>query len=252
MSEIIDSWLEDKYTGNQPDSARFRDERGEYHASNVSQCPRRWYWDFTRETEDTWSPYFELGRVFELIYGRALRWNFGSDRVKQDVNIVINIDDDIRVVGESDWVVFEEGARYKIDTVILDQDGTRRAITDSGDEIEYGGDVMKVIETKTTKKISWRRKYGHKPQHLYQVQTYMWAMDAPGEIVYMTRNELDEMIFEFERSRQIEQDIEIRVRRHHQNLLDDEPPDTDPLTERMCKYCEWKSSCEERGGSIWE
>jgi len=252
MSDLIDRWLESKYTGGEPDGARFRDERGEYHASNISNCPRRWYWDFERESEDSWSPYFELGRVFEDVYGRALRWEHGDDRVKQDVNIEIRIDDDTRIVGESDWTVFKESARYEIDKVTLRRDGTRDAVTHAGDVVEYGRDVLKVVETKTTKDIDWRRRYGHKPSHLYQLQTYMWAMDCPGEIAYMTRNELDEMVFDFERDGQVEQDIEIRTTRHHANLLDDEPPDTDPVTDRRCKYCEWRSECESLGGSRWE
>lgn len=252
MGNLIDRWIEDKYTGSSPDDDRFKDQRGEYHASSVSQCPRKWYWDFTREQEDEASVYFELGRVFEKIYGRALTWEFGDDRVKQDVRITIYLDDDISVVGESDWVVFEEDGRFDIDEVILKQDGTRQAVTNSGDILEYNSDIMKVIETKTTKKIEWRKKYGHKPQHLYQLQTYMWAMGVKGEIVYMTRNELDEMVFEFERDEQIEQDIEIRVRQQHNNLDSERVPDTDPITDRKCNYCEWKDSCQELGGSRWE
>lgn len=252
MSDLLDNWLEDKYTGDQPDDARFKDTRGEYHASNVSQCPRRWYWDFKREGEDSWSPYFELGRVFERIYGRALEWQYGEDRVKQDVGVTIQLADDIEIVGESDWTIFEDGARYEIDEVILNQDGTRDALTEQGELIDYGSDIMKVVETKTTKNIKWRRKYGYKPQHLYQVQTYMWPMSCPGEIVYMTRNELDEMVFEFDRDEQIEQDIQIRAQRHHMNLLQDDPPDTDPISERQCKYCEWRDECEQMGGSRWE
>lgn len=252
MSGLIDNWLRDKYTGGSPGSARFKDDRGEYHASSVSQCPRRWYWDFKRETKDEWSPYFELGRMFEKLHGRALRWKYESYRVKQDVEITIHLDDDITVVGESDWVVFEEGARYNIDKVVLNQDGTRDAITESGDVVEYNSDIMKVIETKTTKKIEWREKYGYKKKHLYQLQTYMWAMGVRGEIVYLTRNELDEIVFSFDRDSFIESDMEIRVKRHHNNLEEDEPPDTDPLTDRACKYCEWKDDCKKRGGSRWE
>lgn len=251
MSDLIEQWLEDKYTGDQPDGSRFKDEQGEYHASNVSQCPRKWFWDFTRETEDTWSPYFELGRLFEKIYGRALEWKFGPSRVKQDVGIEIHISDDMVIVGESDWVVFEEDFEYQVEKVILKQDGSREAVRHDGTRGEYQGEIQKVIETKTTKDISWRERYGHKQQHLYQVQTYMWAMDCPGEIAYMTRNELNEMVFEFERSEHIEQDIEIRVRRHDSNLTMNQAPDTDPLTERACEYCEWNDECEELGGSRW-
>lgn len=273
MMATIDPYLRDKYTGDHPDSDRFKDERGEYHASNVSNCPRYWWWQFKRDGEDDWSPYFELGRQFELIYGAALAWEYGDfddsdlklkkpweianecDRVRQDVNIKILIDDEITITGESDWVVFREGKRYDIDRVVLDRTGDepeRTVVLDDGSIEEYDDDILKVVETKTTKKIEWREKYGHKKKHQYQLGVYMWAMDSMGELVYMTRNELDEMVFEFTRNPQIESDIEIRVRRHHQNLLDETPPDTDPLTDRACKWCEYKDECQSIGGSHWE
>lgn len=288
---MIEDWIRDKYTSDTPDDARFKDIRGEYHSSNMAQCHRRWYWDFKRETEDDWSVYFELGRMFERAYGRALRHEYGEDRVKQDVQVEIRRDD-FTIVGESDWVVFKEDVD-RVEKVILHEDGSRECILEDeispirkaledvreqinttdrlsfnadhvidnildslGEPVEsrqdYRGQVEKVIETKTTKKIEWRRKYGHKPQHLYQVQTYMWAMDAPGEIVYMTRNELDEMTFTFDRDDKIENDIHIRALQHHRNLDSDEIPDTDPIKERRCKYCEWNSECKEIGGTRWD
>lgn len=286
---LLEDYFEDKYTGNS--DGRFRDQIGEYHASNVSNCPRAWYWDFTREGEDSWSPYFELGRMFERMYGRALKWKYG-DRAKQDVQIEIEIADDITIVGESDWVIFEEDAP-RVDKVILKQDGSREFIEDDDridilsqlkdlryslnsteringtfnkiiDKLEeaigeprranfnYDGQIEKVIETKTTGELKWRRKYGYKDKHLYQLSTYMWAFDAPGDIVYMTRNEADMMTFEFTRDEQIERDIEIRARAQDRNLKTEEVPDTDPLNENACKWCEWKAECKLMGGSRWE
>lgn len=291
---VLQSWIKAKYTGEQPDDDRFKDVRGEYHSSNVAQCHRRWYWDFKREDDnDDWSVYFELGRMFERAYGRALKHHYGEDRVKQDVMIEIRREE-FDIVGEADWVIFEEDINHRVDKVILHEDGTRTfleedrvsQIRDSLDdlkqsisecdqisfdadsvigklqdaisthnqaEFQYTGQIQKVIETKTTKKIEWRERYGHKPQHLYQVQCYMWAMDCPGEIAYMTRNELDEMVFEFERDKKIETDIHIRCLEHHRNLAEDGiVPETDPIKDNRCKYCDYKSECQVHGGSRWK
>lgn len=249
---LIDSWLEAKYTGNQPDDDRFKDTRGEYHASNISNCPREWYWQFKEEGEDTWSPYFELGRMYEQMYGRALQWQFG-ERARQDVNVEIHLDDDIVIVGESDWVVFEDDAPCNIAKVKLTQDDERVAVLDDGTERPYKDEIMKVIETKTTKSVGSKKQYGYSDSHLYQLQTYMWTFDTPGEIVYMERNDASEVVFEFERNASIEQDMEIRVRRHHRNLLNDSPPDTDPLNPQWdCKWCDHKDRCKVIGGSRWE
>lgn len=250
---IINDWLKAKYTDRDDEDDRFKDEIGEYHASRTGRCPRRWYWDFNKQTEDSWSPYFELGNVFEGIYGDALKWKFGEERVKQDVMIRIILEDDIELVGESDWTVFVTDAE-RVEEVVLDKRGDeeeRWAVNEDGEEVDYNGNVMKVIETKTTKKIEWREKYGYKPKHLYQLQSYMWAMDAHGEIVYMTRNELDEKVFEFGRNPKVEMDIELRVRNHDEALKTDEVPGTDPLEERACKYCPYKDDCKATGGERW-
>ena len=289
---LLNDYFQDKYTGDHPDDERFTKEPGEYHASQVSNCHRYWYWDFTRQGEDDWSPYFELGRMFETMYGRALRWKYGDNRVQQDVEFEMHLSDDVTLVGESDWVIVEEDTE-PIDKVIIDQDNHREFVrrdpkvdlrerldnlrqdvnslgrvpgnvNDVVDNLKdylgepreetyhYDGQIEKVIETKTTKKIEWRQKYGHKRNHQYQLACYMWAFDAPGEIVYMTRNEADQMVFEFERDVKVETDIEIRALKHHRNLINDTVPGTNPMTENQCKYCEYEDSCKEIGGSRWQ
>lgn len=267
---VIENYLRGKYTGGSPDGDRFKDVRGEYHASNVANCPRDWYWNFKRDGDDDWSPYFEIGRMYEVMYGSALIWEYAdvteeqlktmkpwelieeAERVKQDVGITIHIDDEIEITGESDWVVFRESGNYDIDHVVYDKRTDERHAIADGEKVEYDTDILKVIETKTTKKIEWREKYGHKKPHQYQLASYMWAMDTMGEIAYMTRNEWDEMVFDFTRDPQIEQDMEIRVKRHHQNLTNETPPDTDPIVERQCKYCSWREECKMVGGSVWD
>lgn len=250
--KVIDSYIEGKYgSDSAPDSDRFKDELGEYHASQVSNCPRKWFWKFKDPKDNDPSVYFELGRVFETIYGRALRWQFGDARVRQDVGIEIHVDDEITIVGESDWTVFKEGMP-QVEKVILHEDGSRTCILPNGDEREYNNEVERVIETKTTKDVNWKLKYGYSKGHHYQLQTYMWAMNAPGLIAYMSRNELDEVIFDFERDDFMEADMEIRTRRQHQNLKDDEVPETDPMNEQECKYCNWREECKALGGEVWD
>jgi len=289
---LLSDYFEDKYTDDHPDDERFKKEPGEYHASQVSNCHRYWYWDFTRAGEDSWSPYFELGRMFEDMYGRALRWKYGEDRVQQDVGFEMRLSNDVTLVGESDWVIVDEDAE-PIDRVIIDQDGHREfvrrdpkvnlrnrldalrqdvnslgrvsgninnVVDDLKDYLgdpreetyDYDGQIEKVIETKTTKKIEWRQKYGHKRKHQYQLASYMWAFDAPGEIVYVTRNEADQIVFEFERDVKVETDIEIRTLTQHRNLMNGTVPGTNPMTENQCQYCEFRDECQDLGGSRWK
>lgn len=249
---LLDEWLEDKYTGDRPGDERFRNEVGEYHASHVGKCLRETFYKFTKGRPDDWSPYFELGNRFEDIYGQALKWKFGNKRVVQDVTCDIQIDDDIVLTGESDWVVISAQENVP-DHVTLHQDGTRTVtFRDGGERHGEGTPIDKVVETKTTKDISWCEQYGHKTAHEYQVRTYMWAFDCTGEIAYMTRNELDEMVFDFERSDTMETDIELRVRELHYSLINESIPDADPPYDGACKWCDFKPECRIEGGTRWE
>ena len=262
---VIDNYIQRKYGNSGPGSGRFRRTRGEYHASQVSACQRKLWYSFKEGSESDPSVYFELGRVFERIYGAALAAEYGAtedevkqnlphelvdcvDRVQQDVGVEIVIEDDIILTGESDWVVFEEGVE-PLDKVIL-RDGERYAVRD-GTQSPYEGEVQKVIETKTTKNVGTKQTYGFDEGHKYQVATYMWGFDAPGEIVYMERNDLNTVDFQIEPSEELFMDIEIRIRRHHTNLGRDALPPTTPNSTYDCKYCPFKSQCQKAGGSIW-
>lgn len=278
---LIDRWLEARYTGESPGSDRFKKRIGEYHASSIGKCPRQTFFKFTRETTDDWSPYFELGNTFEITYGSALCWEYGdisdalltklsneeiieqSRRVFQDVmvDIIVDSEKDVRITGESDWTVLKQDAEYMVDIhgrpqhVKLCEDGTRVLTWDDGHQTEYEEEdspFFKVVETKTTKKISWRKKYGHKEEHEFQVGTYMMAMGCKGEIAYMTRNELDEMVFPMEVDEGRRKDIELRARMLDHKLKVDELPDATPPRENQCKWCDWSDECELEGGSRWE
>lgn len=273
----IDDWLESKYTGDTPGPDRHERRGGEYHASGIGKCLRQNYYKFTEEGTDDWSPYFELGNQFELTYGAALAWHYGTfsqrqlkkltneqlitlcPRVVQDVTCNIHLGEDKMITGEADWCVLEPGAG-NVSHIELYEDGSRRIDYADGayeiiDETEYTP-VQLVIETKTTRKIEWRKKYGYKHEHKYQVGTYMLAFEADGEIAYMTRNELDEMIFEFdyeeERDDSFFEDVKLRAQILDHKLGNDELPEADPPRDNICKYCDWKDECKEAGGKRWD
>ena len=272
----IDSWLEAKYTGETPGPDRHDKVDRVFHASSVGKCPRQNYYKRKNETPDQWSPYFELGIEFELIYGAALAWHYCdlpqwqfkrltnaeliniTPQVVQDVTCTIDLGN-TSITGEADWTVLEEDTA-EIDHVHLNEDGSRRIEYTNGGFEEYEADeetpIKLVIETKTTKKIIWRKKYGEKNEHKYQVGTYMYAFGCDGEIAYMTRNELDEFIFEFTYDELEEEsffkDIDLRVEMLQYHLENDELPNANPPRDNVCKYCDFKSDCKAAGGKRWE
>jgi len=247
MVSRTQAYLRDKYENQ--DSDRFKRESGEYHASQIATCERRLYWKFEYGTENDPSsyPYFLLGNLYEDIYGDVLRYLF-EGQVEQDVEVEIRINDDIQIVGESDWVIFKQGKDH-VDKVIL-ENGERTAIID-GEEVPYDDNVQKVFETKTAKSVSSRKQYGPKDKHIYQVNVYMFAFDCEGEIVYVERNDLSEHTFEYRRDHKIEDDIVLRAMHHHENMGDEDIPVTNPLDTFNCKYCDFQDACKDFGGSVW-
>lgn len=250
--EVIQNYLDDKFLGNGSD--RFKDERGEYHASAVTRCPRRWKWQFKRGTPDESSPYFELGNLYEDIYGRALRTKYGSDRVVQDVNCEIHFGD-FSITGESDWCILPEGPEFVPDKVEHwpKEDRPRRVETDRGHVLEQDDTgIDHVIETKTIGNADWVGKYGVKTKYSYQCRTYMWAFGVDGVVAYMERDDLSEVVVELERDSIIESDIEVRCIIHHRNLGEDVPGRATPEEDKECDWCHFQDECEEIGGERWD
>lgn len=270
---VVEEWIEAKYGVDAPGSERFKREIGEYHASSVGKCPRQVFYMFRDDYRSEASVYFELGREFEELYGAALAWRYGDfsheelkqfsnrelidacDRVLGDVECTIEVpyrDHFIQLEGESDWVILAKG-QNEIDRVDLTADGDRYVTFDNGEKnvLEDVG-IEKVIETKTTKEIGWRQKWGHHQDHEYQLRTYMWAFDCPGELVYLTRNALEEMVFEFTQHPIKQRDLELRVQRLHLKLSENELPDAAPPRDNICKYCEWHDECQSEGGTRWQ
>lgn len=252
---VIKSYLDEKYLNrSNDDDGRFKDERGEYHASRVGSCPRQWAWKFQKGNESTSSPYFELGDYFETIYGDALRAEYGSDRVVQDVECEIQYSG-FHITGESDWVVLTPDAEITPETVFLDNaTGTRRVMPADGDETQpYQNEIDHVIETKTIKKAAWVDRYGDSRDYIYQLSTYMLAFDCPGQLSYMERNDLSERVKPYERDEFREMDLQLRAKRQHDALDDDNDdiPPAAPPKDKTCDWCQYKDECQEVGGRRW-
>lgn len=277
MSGRIERFLERRYVlGERDDDDRFQAIPRIRHASNLGKCQRQNWYKIKRERESEASPYFELGNVFEVMYGAVLASEYGDftddeianlsnkelidqcDRVHQDVTCNINLGEnngeEVVITGEADWIVQYSGTK-PISHVELYENGTRRVEYVDGEETECDADstppVDRVIETKTSS-IEWREKYGHKFEHEYQVRTYMWAFDALGEIAYMERDNWDELVFDISRDSEIEADMAFRAKRLHMKLLDDEVPDAEPPRDNICKYCAFKAECKMTGGTRWD
>lgn len=269
MSGVIEDYLEAKYGTGGPDSDRFEVEEGVIHSSRVSECQRKHYWKDVRGYSSDASPYFELGRMFELIYGAALAnehdpevtpevlsryhpWEVAerSRVVAQDVKVQIS-HKDFLITGESDWVVLEEPMDPQPDVVEMHEDGRRVLVLRDGDDRPYDGEVAKVVETKTKKSVDWVKRGGPDEKHVYQVYPYMRAMDAPGEIAYMERNDWSEHVAPLEFDEDMWLDVMVRTSAHASNHRGDSLPPTTPLGSDECKWCPFTDECRAEGGSIW-
>mgnify|MGYP000412063294 CR=1 FL=1 len=262
---VLETYLRERYSDGGADSDRFEPDPEEIHASQIGDCERKRWWKFRRQPEpgaDAW-PYFELGHTLELTYGAALAVSHddlpgslvesGSPRqivdassaVEQDVNVTIEREGH-EITGESDWVVFDS---EPVDEVVVDADG--EAMWRRGAETgEWSpGMAEKVIETKTTGNMDWKRRNGPSPSHRYQIYPYMRALSSPGEIVYVGRDALDELVYEEPLSRAFWFDVDMRAARHAENYSRDDPPDATPLNESECKFCPFADECAELGGS---
>lgn len=251
---VISDYLTDKFIGNSTGGdSRFRNERGEYHSSSIGKCPRRWKWEFERGTPDEASPYFELGPIYEDIYGEALRSKYGDERVVQDVECTIHFED-FEIVGESDWVVIEEAPDYipKHVSHWPNEDRSRRVEGQRGHIFDEDPNIDHVIETKTIKDADWVGRYGVKTKYAIQCRTYMWAFGVPGQVAYMERNDLSERVVPLSREKLQEQDIFLRALRQHRNLGDDRLPRANPEDPHDCEYCHFESECRAEGGQRWE
>jgi len=264
----VKEYLNAKYSVGGPESDRFKPDAEEVHSSQVSECQRKRWWKHDRGHRADPSPYFELGRVFEVMYGAALAFEYDpatttnvlkkhspwevverAVRVKQDVGITIELGE-CRIIGECDWVVFESDLTF--DHITLRKDGTRVVYVD-GEEYDYEGrHVTKVVETKTKKDLDWVRQKGPDEKHVYQVYPYVHALNCPGEIAYMQRNDWEELVVPIEYDEDIWMDCMIRAKQHHHNMAGDTVPSTSPLDDDECYFCPFKDECKSIGGSAWD
>jgi CRISPR/Cas system-associated exonuclease Cas4 (RecB family) len=264
---VVEEYLEAKYAGGGPDGGRFEPRDGDVHSSHLSDCRRKRHWKHRRATRADPSPYFELGRVFETLYGAALAYEHdpavgadelkssppwevarGSDVVIQDVNVAIEVTEGATIVGEADWVVLRDGAPEP-DRVAEPLDGGRTGETAEGERLDYDGWAEKVVETKTKKDLKWVRGDGPDEKHEYQVYPYMRALDCPGEIAYMQRNDWAEHVFPVELDEATWLDCRARALDLAEAQSAGSPPEPNPLGESECRWCPHKDECGEFGGS---
>jgi len=263
----VDEYLEAKYGSGGPDGDRFEPDASEVHSSHLSDCERKRAWKHRRGHRSDPSPYFELGRVFETIYGAALAFEHDPDItpdvlsrckpwavierstwVQQDVSVEIELDDG-KIVGECDWVVLDRSLLDGLELVDLSADGERGWVTGTGDGHAGEPPVKKVVETKTKGDLDWVRRDGPDAAHVYQVHPYMRALDCPGEIAYMERDDWSEHVVDVPFDDAVWMDCELRARRHMRNAEADEVPPATPLDEKECRFCPFQHECYEHGGS---
>jgi len=266
---LYDDFIRAKYGGGGPGGDRFEDRDDEIHTSRIAECQRKLYWDRRRGGDDDPSVYFELGRVFELMYGGALAWRYGdldrsdlqerriwelaelAPRVWQDVGIEIELEGGVSVPGESDWVVLFEDAVGTVEEhgrperCVLHRDGSRSFEWADGhvQELDEGSapPIERVIETKTKNDLS--KLDGPQTKHLYQLVGYTWAFGAPGTLSYTQRDDLELAEYDVGYDKSLVTDARLRVLRHASNLRGDELPAADPPSKWSCYYCPHRHDC---------
>lgn len=262
---IIEDFIEDKYGSGGPDAARFEPDPTEVHASQVASCERRQWWEHERNPTTEPSVYFELGRMYERMYGRALSSTYEDWRFMQDLGATIRMGriggEHREITGESDWVILRQEARDLVDEhgqpdeVELLENRNRAVHFPDGHVEKYGQDeqtcVARVDETKTTGNLRWIRSHGHKKKHEYQLAVYQMAFRSPGDIVYMERDDATEWRYSFPHRPEMDLDIRVRAKQRFETYESDELPDTSPLDEDECHWCEFENECQAQGGSIW-
>jgi len=276
MGDAILDYIEAKYGAGGPDADRFSDDPDDVvHTSQIAACQREHYWSRKRGKPHETSVYFELGRVFEMMYGAALAWERGDldkadlssskpwelaeqvDAIEQDVNITVDFGP-ARITGEADWAVYKDSALSMVaehggvDKVEVNPDGERAIRWHDGEVTKLADDDSAtpfeiVIETKTKKDLDM---LDGEPQekHFWQTYGYMFALGAPGKVTYMQRNDWESADYHLERDDAMDMDLEARVRRKAKNLEQDEVPVADPNNKFECYYCPHRSGC---GGSLW-
>lgn len=273
-NNMVDDYLQAKYssgwdeTGNGPESERFEVTEGEIHASRVAECERQhWLRENGDEQTSSVSPYFELGRMMEVVHGAILAYRYDSkitgdvlknhppwevaemsDVVQQDVDIAIEIceindGNTLKIVGQTDWVVFRE-REYVFDKITLKLDGTREAILPDGSVVEVtdpAGAVKRVYETKTIGETGMLMQGGLEPKekHQYQVESYMRAIGQEATVAYLERDTLDEVSIDVSPDELLWEDIRVRTLRKHKNRqYPNSPPPHSPLNSYQGRYCD--------------
>lgn len=263
---VIDSYLDAKYGDGGPGSGRFEPDPSEIHASSISTCQRKHFFRSRDGRVNEVSPYFELGRVFEMMYGAALAYEHDpsvtkqvlskhppwvvaekSSIVRQDVNVTIEVNDEVSIIGEADWCVLSEGVL--LNEVKLHADGSQTQQVGTAKEVPYDGLVEKVVETKTTKNLDWKKTHGADEGHKFQVYPYMKCFDSDAEIAYMCRNDWGEYVVPVELSNAEWMDVELRAQNLSNVMQQDEVPIPTPIEESDCKWCNFKEECKTNGGS---
>jgi hypothetical protein len=273
LDPLVPEYLEAEHI-DRYDPGRHKRVQHDVHASKIGKCQRRMYWLHEIGKNPESSPYFPLGNMLEDFYGRALRERFGDKRVRQDVGCTIFLpapgrEGCIRIVGESDWVVFNQNAAGRGHVAVL-PDGSRVARSSYDEEKEgyptveqaeswdeYDGCIDRVVETKTTTRLNYLDRYnrrGYDPVHLQQLTTYQHAFDAPGELTYVVRNDLEERRYSVPLDASVWGQVKARAMTQWSNRLSDTIPVTDTLNDQTgCeKMCPFVDKCKKVGGSQWD
>lgn len=195
-NEILKDYLRAEH-GEQDDY--YDREVGVYHASTLGNCVRRNYFDFVRDpdVDESAYPHFTIGNVLEEVFEDALKERHGWRYVKNALPIRIPMDDYV-IVGETDPVV-----------------------------MDHNGDIERLWEVKTTGNLKYVRDEP-KQEHLYQVHSYMFALDIIDDrcsIVYINKYNLETVTHTVQFDHEIWNDIVRRCERLHEALVNEDPPD---------------------------
>lgn len=218
---ILKKFLENKYGNREEDF--WEPEIGTYHASELSDCPKKIYLDKTGEESETDSssyPYFLLGNMLERQYFYALKSYYGSDHVKNDVRISIELNEDVQkspieIVGQTDPVL-----------------------------VDYNLEPKRVFEVKTIKNLHYVEEEP-KMGHYMQITPYLKVLKCPGTIVYIKRDDLSTLVHDVSFDPELFSERVEEIKKVHNAIINKTPPPAEPREQWQCKWCDYKEACDE-------
>ena len=218
LSEMAQNYLLDKY--NNEDEDRWTPTEGEYHATDCSKCPRKVFFKHLGGTTDNdlfSCRNFERGRIIEYYAENVLKEEYGYRYIGNSIETEIKFNDGVKIVGETDPVIFGENGKITELYEVKSKDHTN---------FEYVED---------------------EPQenHVRQCHVYMRGLGLDEcKLWYIKLPGFDDVLHTVEFSDVLWGEIVGFLGDVHKSIENGEVPEDGPLYDWECSYCPYQDKCD--------